>query len=183
LQIVVGLGNFPAAYHRTPHNIGRLAVEALARRWRLEWVEKKDVLDAAVREGRAVLVAPRSYMNTSGPAVLWARNRWKAPLEDVWVVCDDFTLPWGRLRIRRDGRSGGHNGLESVIQSLGSTAFPRLRVGVGPVPEGMDPKDFVLGKQPRERLEKLAEQAADALEAAMDEGLESAMNRFNAARK
>jgi PTH1 family peptidyl-tRNA hydrolase len=92
---------------------------------------------------------------------------------------DDFALPWGRIRIRRKGSSGGHNGLDSVLQAFNIEDIARLRIGVGPVPTGMDPKDFVLKKVDAERLAELAELGADALNAVLVEGLETAMNHFN----
>src|SRR5262249_23432745 len=128
-------------------------------------------------------IKPRAFMNNSGPAVKRAMEKWCANVgaPGVLVVSDDFALPWGRLRLRRSGSAGGHNGLKSVIESLGSQDFPRLRVGVGPVPEHMDAKEYVLKHKPLPLMTALAESAASALDFVLSHGLESAMNRFNAA--
>ncbi|MBI4395642.1 MAG: aminoacyl-tRNA hydrolase [Elusimicrobia bacterium] len=196
VRMVVGLGNPPGGYRHTPHNIGLEVVDVLAERNGLAWRDekgraytasfaeprgrKKDMGPAASREPGLLLIKPQSYMNTSGPVVQWASGRWDVPPEEMLLVCDDFSLPWGRLRIRRSGSSGGHNGLKSVIESLGSQDFPRLKIGIGPVPAGVDPKDYVLQKQPSSRIRELAEKAADALDILLSEGLEQAMNRVNA---
>ncbi|MGQ0645322.1 MAG: aminoacyl-tRNA hydrolase [Elusimicrobiota bacterium] len=178
IRVAAGLGNPGAAYRNTPHNIGFHALDAWAAASRWEWRERDDWLwtDA----GGPVLVKPQTYMNVSGPAVREALRKRNASPEELLVVCDDFALPWGRLRIRRSGSSGGHNGLQSVTDALGSTDFPRLRVGVGPVPPGMDPKDFVLKKKAPKEMVALAEAAAEALKAVFEQGLEKAMNKFNA---
>lgn len=182
-NLIVGLGNFRDHYQNTPHNIGFHGVEALARRWNLPWKKTAGGYSQAEPLGlphQTLLVKPHSYMNTSGPVVQRAQIQTFTPLEQLIIVCDDFALPWGRLRLRRKGSSGGHRGLESVIESLGSENFTRLRVGVGPVPEGTSPEDFVLKRQPEKRIENLAAKAADALETVVSEGLEAAMNKFNA---
>jgi peptidyl-tRNA hydrolase, PTH1 family len=181
IRWVAGLGNPPGAYRYTPHNIGFHVVDVLAAGRDWAWRDY-DGFSAASASGRElVLVKPLTYMNTSGPAVKAAGARFRVSREQLLVVCDDFALPWGRLRFRRSGSAGGHNGLASLIEAMGGPAFPRLRIGIGPVPSGADPKDYVLKKQPKDRMEALARSAAEALDAALREGLEAAMNRFNAA--
>jgi PTH1 family peptidyl-tRNA hydrolase len=179
-HLVAGLGNDEHRYRGTPHNIGFAAMDALAERWGVDWGSEKGICWMAVR-GDTRLMKPRGYMNLSGNAVRWAVDYWKIPAASVIVVCDDFALPWGRLRLRRQGSAGGHNGLKSVIGCLGTDVFPRLRVGVGPVPPGWDSKDFVLHPAPADRFHELAELASLAVEACLTEGLEAAMNRFNSA--
>ncbi len=183
LRVVVGLGNDEPAYRFTPHNIGFWAVELLAVRLQFNRREKKEyvLFRPPSDAGDLSLVQAHSLMNVCGPKIRKALEDLKAKGGEFLVVCDDFALPWGRLRFRRSGSSGGHNGLKSVIEALGTPDFPRLRVGVGPVPDGMDPKDFVLKKQSAGRLKDLADKAAEALQAALTDGLEAAMNRFNAA--
>jgi PTH1 family peptidyl-tRNA hydrolase len=178
LRLVVGLGNDEKKYALTPHNIGFQALDVLARRWKSAWEDEKGRVWAA-RHGDLRLIKPCSLMNVSGEKVRWASAWWHVPPTELLVVCDDFALPWGKLRFRRHGSSGGHNGLESLLVAFGTQDIPRLRVGVGPVPEGMDPKDYVLKKHSAEIVQELAERTADAVQAAFQDGLDTAMNRFN----
>jgi peptidyl-tRNA hydrolase, PTH1 family len=182
VRLIVGLGNFPGSYHHTPHNIGFHALDVLAENRRSDWREGEEFLSASAGD-RQWLLKPASYMNTSGRAVQLASKKWNVPAPALLVVCDDFALPWGRLRFRRSGSAGGHNGLKSIIEHVGSDQFPRLRIGVGPVPPEMDSKDFVLRRQPKERIMALAAKAAEALDACLETGVEAAMNRFNAAEQ
>lgn len=178
-RLIIGLGNYSSGYEYTPHNIGFHAVDRLAEKLNGSWREQEEYLSAPL-EDRLVLLKPNSYMNVSGAAVHRAGRKWNAAPSAMLLICDDFALPWGRLRFRRSGSAGGHNGLKSVIESLGSLEFPRLRIGVGPVPPGTDPKDFVLKRQPKDLILALAEKASEALIVAAREGVEAAMNRFNA---
>lgn len=178
LRLVAGLGNDEKKYADTPHNIGFQALDVLARRWKAEWSDEKGRVWAA-RQGECRLIKPQSLMNVSGEKVQWATSWWRVLPADVLVVCDDFALPWGKLRFRRHGSAGGHNGLESLLTSLGTQEVPRLRIGVGPVPEGMDPKVYVLKKHHTDTVRELAERAADAVQAALTDGVDTAMNRFN----
>jgi len=166
IRLVAGLGNPGAPYAGTRHNVGYRVVDLL-----------KEAPPAGVR-----LFKPASFMNTSGvPIGELARRNGIAPAE-LLVVCDDFSLPLGRLRIRREGSAGGHHGLESILEVFATRQVPRLRVGIGPVPEGKDPADFVLEnfKSPeRKSIETMIEAAAQAVRLAAAEGLEKAMNRFN----
>lgn len=177
-SLVVGLGNDEKKYDHTPHNIGFQALDVFARRLKLAWKDEKNRVYAA-HKGDVRLIKPKSLMNISGPHVAWAAGWWHVPVTAVLVVCDDFSLPWGKIRIRRKGSSGGHNGLDSVIQSFGTEEIARLRVGVGPVPAGMDPKEFVLKKVDAESLGELADLAANAVNAVLMEGVDAAMNHFN----
>src|SRR5262245_11560221 len=133
--------------------------------------------------GREVVLArPLLFMNRSGPAVRALLERHEASPEQMLVVCDDFHIDFGTLRLRKSGSHGGHNGLRSIIESTGSPGFPRLRVGIGPAPAGEDPADFVLERfTPDERasLGDLVGQAADCVETVLREGLDAAMNRYN----
>ncbi len=166
LKLVVGLGNPGKSYAATRHNIGRRVVE---------WLEKDKP------EGVQLCVCD-VFMNTSGvPVAQLVRKKGWNP-EDLLVVSDDFELPLGSLRMRLKGSSGGHNGLQSVLDNLGTQNVPRLRVGIGPVPSGEDPADFVLkqfASSEKKNVEKAIEEAAQAVRVAASEGLETAMNRFN----
>jgi PTH1 family peptidyl-tRNA hydrolase len=189
VKVVAGLGN-PGERHRlTRHNVGFRVVDLLADRWGLTGQGR--VRDGAARlevqltdpEERVLLVKPLKYMNLSGGPVRAAlRQSGADPVEDLLVVTDDVDLPLGRLRLRRDGSAGGHNGLRDIIASLGSNEFNRLRVGIGRPGSSRVTVNHVLATfKPAERelaTESIAV-AADAVEAWLREGIESAMNEFN----
>ena len=186
MKMVVGLGNPGRKYEHTRHNVGFDVVDELARRagvaFRRSWRFPADLAEATLAGKRVLLVKPRTFMNRSGEAVgPLARKRGVAPAE-LLVVVDDVELECGRLRLRRDGRAGGHNGLKSLIELVGSEAFPRVRVGVGRVPEGGDLVQHVLGRfapAEREAVEQAVQRAADAVSAVLAEGLDKAQNKFN----
>lgn len=139
-MVVVGLGNPGSEYENTRHNIGFEIIDKLSSS---EFKKEKNYLYCRYRD--AVLIKPTTYMNLSGQAVQSALARFCSPLSEMLVVYDDFSLPLGKIRFRQSGSSGGHNGLKSIIELLGEE-FPRLKIGVGPLPEGIDPADYVLGK-------------------------------------
>ena len=182
MKAIVGLGNPGREYAGTRHNIGFDVIEEVARRWNVRLRPWKSAADVAVAAGRgAVLVEPQTFMNLSGEAVGRVSAFHKLEPADVLVVVDEVQLPLGRIRLRRSGSAGGHNGLKSVIQHLG-TAFPRLRIGVGRGDPKWDLADHVLSRFGREERDAVAEavnRAADAVEIFVDEGIEVAMNRFN----
>lgn len=187
MKLVVGLGNPGPQYRDTPHNLGFRVVDALASRWDTgaSWRLDADALwvKRGVGQDAVLLVKPQTYMNVSGPAVRRLSDYYEVVPGDVLAVVDDAALPLGRLRARRAGSAGGHNGLKSLIQHLG-TEFPRLRIGVGRGEDGRDLADHVLGRFPpaaRELVEAAVLQAADAVEVFCLEGIESVMNRFNRA--
>ncbi len=129
-----------------------------------------------------MLLWPLTWMNLSGSSVLAARDFYKIGDADILVICDDFNLPSDTIRIRPGGSAGGQNGLADVLSRLGTTAIPRLRLGIGPVPAGWKPADFVLGRFPpadRERVGVMVERAADAAEEWAALGIQAAMNRYN----
>lgn len=176
-----GLGNPGDRYADTRHNIGFLVLDELARRLRVRFRSGSGLALArgSWRSERLLLVKPMLYMNESGVPV--AEQLRREP-DDFLVICDDFALPFGRLRLRPQGSDGGHNGLASIVYRLGTDRFPRLRVGIGSPPEGMDRADYVLEPFPAEeatRLPELLGKAADACLAVATDGLERAMNRHN----
>ena len=189
MKVVAGLGN-PGERHRlTRHNVGFRVVDLLADRWGLTGQGR--VRDGAARlevqlsdpEERVLLVKPMKYMNLSGGPVRAALRQTGAdPAEDLLVVTDDVDLPLGRLRLRREGSAGGHNGLRDIIASLGSNEFNRLRVGIGRPGSSRVTVDHVLATfKPGERelaTESIAA-AADAVETWLRNGMEAAMNEFN----
>jgi len=186
MKLIIGLGNPDRRYQHTRHNVGWEVIDRLARRLAVAVDQEEGwalVAGARIGRHRILLAKPQTYVNLSGPAVADLRRRHRAKLEDLLVVVDDLDLPLGRLRLRAGGSHGGHNGLRSIIEALGQDAFPRLRVGIGRPPEGVDPAEFVLTRfsaEERVLIELALDRAADAVEAAVREGLAAAMNRFNA---
>ncbi len=182
--LVVGLGNPGPRYRGTRHNLGRAAVERLAAE---VGVRLRD--DGWARAGRArlgqatvLLAVPETYMNESGVAVRDLLRRRRRGPADLLVVYDDLDLPFGTLRLRPGNGAGGHNGIRSIIDHLGTGAFPRVRIGIGRPPRGIDPVDYVLARfAPEERAtaEDAVARAAEAVVTVVREGLETAMNRFN----
>lgn len=185
LRLIVGLGNPGREYAGTRHNVGFEVLDRLAVRRRLEpWAFKNDWQTLWAREGSAYLfLKPQTFMNASGRAVGAAARFYKLPPESVLVVYDDLALSLGRLRLRPDGSSGGQNGMQSILEHLGTPVVPRLRVGIGSARgSGGGMVGHVLGKfRPEEREDAAVavERATDAVEHALAHGLESAMNVFN----
>jgi PTH1 family peptidyl-tRNA hydrolase len=184
MKAIVGLGNPGTEYSGTRHNVGFDVVDELARRWKTKLTKWKAVTDrVVVKDHDVVLVKPRTYMNDSGRAVGAIMTFFKILPQDVLVVVDEVQLPLGKLRIRRTGSDGGHNGLKSVIQHVGRDVA-RLRIGVDRGHPDWDLSDRVLSKfPPNERpiVDLAITRAADAVEAFLNEGLQVAMNRFNVA--
>jgi PTH1 family peptidyl-tRNA hydrolase len=182
LAMVVGIGNPGAKYARTRHNAGFLVVDALAERWALrDWHKKRDARYALDRERRTLLVEPQSYVNLSGDPVLGMATFYKIPPERILIVVDELDLPFGTLRMRAQGSSGGHNGLKSIIDALG-TGFPRLRIGIGRG-HADDAIERVLSPftpDEREALPAIVDRAVEGVELWRSRGVVAAMNRVNA---
>ena len=184
--LVVGLGNPGPKYEWTRHNVGFLVVDELAERANIpvQKLKYKALTNTTVIGGQSVLLMkPTTYMNNSGEAVAAAANFYKIPPEHVLVMYDDISLAPGKLRIRRKGSAGGHNGIKSIIALLGTEEFPRIRVGVGakPTPQ-YDLADWVLSKfTPEEQtaLQPALEQAAEAASLIVQDKMDQAMNRFS----
>ena len=184
--LIVGLGNPGDKYDGTRHNAGFLAVDALADkgRFRISRVKFKALTAQAEVGGQGALVMkPTTYMNLSGEAVGEAARFYHIPPANVLVISDDVDLPLGKLRLRTGGSAGGHNGLKSIIQHLGTDQFPRIKIGVGgkPLPD-YDMADWVLGKlrgEDRKVLDEAAKQAAEAAACFLKDGPQKAMNQFN----
>lgn len=185
MKLVVGLGNPGARYEGTRHNVGFAAVDLVARRHGLPWEAAPRGVEALVaiwRSGGGILAKPLTFMNLSGTAIVGLLQFYKIAVEDIIVVVDEVQLETGRVRIRPDGSAGGHNGLKSTIASLGTPAFPRLRIGVGRGDTRRDLADHVLARfEPGERsvIEDAIAKAADAAELFMADGVSAAMNRYN----
>lgn len=184
--LVVGLGNPGPKYEWTRHNMGFLVVDELAERESIpvQRLKYKALTNTALIGGQSVLLMkPTTYMNLSGEAVGQAARFYKIPPERVLVISDDVALPQGKLRIRRAGSAGGHNGLKNIIAHLGTDKFPRIKVGVGDKPHpDSDMADWVLGKPSgadRTAMEDAITRAADAVTLLLEKGVDAAMARFN----
>lgn len=184
--LVVGLGNPGPKYEWTRHNMGFLVIDELAERESIpvQRLKFKALTNTAVIGGRSVLlIKPTTYMNLSGEAVGQAARFYKIPPERVLVISDDVALPQGKLRVRRSGSAGGHNGLKNIIAHLGSDQFPRVKVGVGGKPHpDSDMADWVLSPftgQDRKAMEEAISRAADAVTLLLDQGVDQAMAKFN----
>jgi PTH1 family peptidyl-tRNA hydrolase len=181
IRLVAGLGNPGTEYDGTRHNIGFAVVDRLASEWGLTWQHEKKWHLFVAKGEKAILVKPINYMNRSGEPLQALAHFYKIEPREMLIVLDEMALPLGRLRIRPDGGTAGHNGLESIIVQFGTEEIPRLRVGIGAAPrEGAT--DYVLGRffdEERPVAEKTINRAADAVKCAIDNGLLSAMNQFN----
>jgi len=182
-KAIVGLGNPGREYEGTRHNLGFEVIDELARRWRVRLKSWKRVADlVAVRDRSVVLAKPTTYMNVSGVAVEKISSFYKIAPPSLLVLVDDIDLPLARLRARRAGSAGTHNGLRSVVQYIG-TDFPRLRIGVGRGDPQWDLADHVtstFGADERREVEQAIASAADAVDVFLTDGIEQTMNRFNA---
>lgn len=184
--LLVCLGNPGDKYENTRHNVGFMVADEVAERQNkpIQRLKFEALTNIFTISGEKVLVMkPITYMNLSGEAVRLAADFYKVPPERILVVSDDTALPVGRLRIRLKGSAGGHNGLKSIIQHLGTDQFPRLRVGVGEKPHpDYDLADWVLGKfqgEDKKAIDTAIKRAADAVECVMEQGLDRAMGKFN----
>jgi peptidyl-tRNA hydrolase, PTH1 family len=187
VKLIVGLGNPGREYRETRHNVGFMVVEEIARRYALSWAQAPaQVPDAfiAKRYGTepVLLAKPLTYMNLSGDAVAALTRYFDVPTTDVLVVVDEADLPFGKLRARARGSAGGHNGLKSIIERLGTTEFSRLRLGVGRGEDQRKLSDHVLSifeRGQRAELESFITRAADAAEMFAAEGILKVMNTYN----
>ncbi len=183
--IIVGLGNPGPRYADTRHNIGWKALDLLADQLGIPVNERrpKAVLGAGYFAGRRVVLAkPRTFMNNSGEAIDYLMARFGGGASSLLVIYDEMALLPGRIRLRASGSDAGHNGIRSIIQAVGGTGFPRLRIGIGAPPPGVLARDYVLGKFENEEAEAIAgavERAAAAVRCVLEENLDAAMNRFN----
>jgi PTH1 family peptidyl-tRNA hydrolase len=185
MRLIVGLGNPGPEYEFTPHNMGFLAVDALAGRAgvRVTRPEAKSYVGLGTIAGNEVVLAkPQTMMNLSGAAVRMLLERYECKAAEMIVLSDEAALPWGMLRIRERGSAGGHNGLKSVISAIGSNEFIRVRLGVKPEYPLGDMADYVLGtmrKPERKIAAQMVVDAAEAVELIVAEDAERAMTKFN----
>ncbi len=178
---MVGLGNPGAEYERTRHNIGFMVLDRLAAEARVTWERSAKWGASYAKTEQGLLVRPMTYMNRSGHALAAIAQFYKIEPAEILAVFDDMALPLGRLRVRLEGGTGGHNGLDSIITALGTDQIPRLRLGIGAAPEH-GAVDYVLGRFFDEEMpvvEETVARAAAAVKWAIDKGVLSAMNTFN----
>ena len=185
MKLVVGLGNPGRQYEGTRHNVGFEAVDLLARRHGMTWAAAPRGIDALSCKWNlwgAIVAKPLTFMNRSGGAIVGLLQFYKIEIADLLVIVDEVQLEVGRIRLRPSGSAGGHNGLRSIIESLGTEDFPRLRIGVGRGDAQRDLADHVLSRvEPAEQpvVAEAIGRAADAAELFVEDGLLSTMNRFN----
>lgn len=200
MKLIVGLGNPDERYQYTRHNIGFMVIEKLAKhllplsRSEKAWIQdKKNAYEICKSQKDLILVKPMTYMNRSGIGILQLKNYYKIDISDIWVIHDDIDLPLGKIRIRKGGSSGGHNGVESIIENLGHAEFIRFRLGIG---RGkLDVKkttDINLSRQGIEKfvlspfkeneageVKKLIKNCVKALTGSLNDSVATTMNRFN----
>ncbi len=186
-KLIVGLGNPGIKYRWTRHNLGFLVVEEFVKQKKLVWERQKifkaDI--AWIRQEKVVICKPLSYVNCSGEVIKKLAQKYHIDNKNILVICDDLNLPLGKIRTRKKGSGGGHNGLKSIIDCLGTKEFGRLRVGISPLSAIRYPlsaADYVLGKFTREEkriIKEVVVKATQAVDLIMKEGIEKAMNEYN----
>lgn len=188
MRVIVGLGNPGDRYASTRHNVGARVIERASAHWAIPLKTVESARTGTGRIGPATqpvdvaLAVPHAWMNQSGPVVAELLTRLGCQVQDLVVVHDDLDLAPGRLRFKRSGGAGGHNGVSSVIAELRTEQFARLKVGIGRPPSGVDPADYVLepfAKDEASVIEASVDRAVQALECLVVEGIEAAMNKFN----
>ncbi len=185
MRLIVGLGNPGARYAGTRHNLGFRCVDLMARRWGIPASDRraKAVLGRGHHAGQEIVLAkPRTFMNNSGEGIDYLLTRFGAQPEDLVIIYDDMELPVGHLRLRLSGSDGGHKGMRSIIASLKTTNFPRLRVGIGHPPEGMDVVEYVLSRFLDDEstvMDRAVNNVVAAADCLLEESMAVAMNRFN----
>ncbi|MEX5215632.1 MAG: aminoacyl-tRNA hydrolase [Nitrospiraceae bacterium] len=184
MWILVGLGNPGSRYAMTRHNVGALTLKRAASSWSIPVRQAGARMfgEGSIGSNRVLLAGPLGWMNESGPPLRALLNDHQVSPDRLIVIHDDLDLEFGRLRLRRSGGSGGHNGLKSILESLGTPDFCRIKIGIGRPAPGQDSADYVLepfSDEEAERLPDLLERAVRSVECVVTEGIEVAMNRFN----
>ena len=183
MWVIAGLGNPGRKYSRTRHNIGFMAVEEIAQRNGIEFTDRKEyrIGRGSIEGHKVILIEPLLYMNRSGSSVKEMIRKYNTQPHELIVIHDDLDMETGKLRIRKTGSSGGHKGVESVIQNIGSKDFIRVKIGIGREP-GTQVEDYVLSKFTRQEIPLIKETidiTADAVHTIIADGVDKAMNRFN----
>lgn len=184
IRLITGLGNPGRKYEKTYHNLGLRTLNFLITSWKAK-LFSSNVLPVKVYQDRSLgllLAKPLIYVNLTGPVIKQLLKRYKIEPEEILVISDDFSLPFGTIRIRKMGSAGGHKGLASIITALGTNKFPRLRIGCGLLPQGVDAKDYVLSPLTREEENELNfffPQISGMIEKICTNGLEKTMSLYN----
>ncbi|WP_203334975.1 aminoacyl-tRNA hydrolase [Planococcus beigongshangi] len=187
MKLIIGLGNPGKAYEQTRHNIGFHVIDHLAAKWNapLTQAKFKGMYSVIHRpEGKVMLLKPLTYMNLSGESVSAIMDYYDIGIEDITVIYDDLDLPTGQLRLRQKGSAGGHNGIKSLIQHLGTQNFNRIRIGISRPPAGMKVPDYVLSRFSKEESADMADavqKSADACEFWLSKPFIEVMTKFNGA--
>ena len=185
MYLIIGLGNPEAEYSKTRHNMGFNTINKIAQQYNIEINKNRfqGLYESAVIEGqKIILVKPQTYMNLSGNCVKEIADFYKVQKEEILVIYDDMDIEPGKIKIRKKGSSGGHNGMKSIIQMLGTEEFPRIRIGIGRPEHNGDEINYVIGAIPGEEIPKLeegVEKAKDAVIEILKNGIDSAMNKLN----
>ena len=185
MYLIVGLGNPEEENSKTRHNMGFNTINKIARKYGIEVNKSKyeGLYDTTIIEWqKVVLIKPQTYMNLSGNCVKEFVDFYKVESENVLVIYDDMDIEPGQIKIRKKGSAGGHNGMKSIIQMLGTEEFPRIRIGIGRPKHNGDEINYVIGAIPEEEIPKLkegTEKAKDAILEILKNGIDSAMNKFN----
>lgn len=185
MRWIVGLGNPGPAYEKTRHNAGFMVIDELARRWNVSVSQNKCkalIGEARVEGEKVALLKPMTFMNLSGESVRAFMDFYKVKLEDMIVVYDDLDTETGRIRLRYQGSAGGHNGIKSIIQHVGTQTFNRVRMGISRPKPGVQVVDYVLGafaKSEQPDVARMVEEACDAIEFALSHPFEETMAKFN----
>jgi len=190
LKLIVGLGNPTPKYEQTRHNVGFDVIDLFCHEIGVKPNFREEyhslILNGQLESQEIILAKPQTFMNSSGTAVSAIVSNYNIQLEDMIVIYDDLNLELGLIRIRRSGSAGGHKGVKSIIESLGSEAFPRIRIGIGKPPQGTEAIDFVLSKfspEEREVIDEAEKLAIEAIKVIIFEGIENAMNKFNSRQR
>ena len=190
MKLIAGLGNPGPQYTLTRHNIGFMAIDKIADTFLISMdLDKKQ--KAIIGKGmmgseKVILAKPQTFMNLSGESIRAISDYYQIDPEDIIIVFDDISLDVGQLRIRKKGSAGGHNGIKSIIQHLGTNEFPRVKIGVGERIPGQDLADHVLGRFPKEQMklvEEATENACEAVFMMVKDGIDKAMNAYNGKQK
>ena len=191
MKLIAGFGNPGEKYVKTRHNLGYMVADSFAKSEGLEWRLNPDWVCYWAKSADFVIIKPKTFMNKSGEAVREVANFFKIDVEDVLVIHDDLDFDFGKIRLAIDGSSAGHNGVASVIESLGKADFARLRIGIGSPrrvsdeagrPENADPERYVLedfGGEESKKLPAIIVRGCEAIKSFLDDGIEATMNRFN----
>lgn len=180
MKALIGLGNPEEKYRFTRHNTGFLVMDKILQAHKITLCDKFSAFFA--KSNDILYLLPKTYMNLSGDAVIQMMNFYKLTNKDILVIYDDATIEFGTFRLKKNGSFGGHNGIKSIIQRIGTDVFDRLKVGVGPVPDKMEINNFVLGNFTSDELQKISkmgEIAVDLVDVWLKEGIEAAQNKFN----